>query len=49
MRPRTLDEFVGQEHLLGEDKTFRRLIEKDRVSSLISGGLRVPEKLLLPI
>ncbi len=38
MRPRTLDEFVGQEHLLGPGKLLRRLIEADRVSSLILFG-----------
>ena len=35
MRPRTLDEFVGQTHLLGEGKVLRQLIEEDRVSSMI--------------
>ncbi len=38
MRPRTLDEYVGQEHLLGEGKVLRRLIENDRVSSMIFWG-----------
>ena len=35
MRPRTLDEFVGQEHILGKDKLLRRLIDSDKVSSVI--------------
>lgn len=38
MRPRTLEEFVGQTHLLGEGKVLRRLIEEDRVSSMIFWG-----------
>ena len=38
MRPRTLDEFVGQEHLLGKGKVLRQLIEQDRVSSMIFWG-----------
>ena len=29
LRPRTLDEFAGQKHLLGEGKVLRRLIEGD--------------------
>src|SRR6266540_814240 len=38
MRPRTLDEFVGQEHILGKGKLLRRLIESDQVTSLILWG-----------
>ncbi|MED0676458.1 AAA family ATPase [Aneurinibacillus thermoaerophilus] len=38
MRPRTLDEFVGQNHILGEGKLLRRAIEADRISSLIFHG-----------
>ncbi|GLI37095.1 replication-associated recombination protein A [Geobacter hydrogenophilus] len=38
MRPRTIDEYVGQEHLLGEGKLLRRLIESDTLSSLIFWG-----------
>ncbi len=38
MRPRTLEEFVGQEHLLGEGKLLRRLIETDQLTSLIFWG-----------
>jgi putative ATPase len=38
MRPRSLDEFVGQEHILGPGKLLRRAIEADRVSSLIFYG-----------
>ena len=38
MRPRSLEEFVGQKHLLGEGKVLRQLIEGDRVSSMIFWG-----------
>ena len=38
MRPRTLDEFVGQEHILGPGRLLRRAIEADRVSSVIFYG-----------
>ena len=38
MRPRTLGEVVGQEHLLGKDKLLRRLIENDQISSIIFWG-----------
>lgn len=38
MRPVTLEEFVGQRHILGEGKLLRRAIDADRVSSLIFYG-----------
>jgi putative ATPase len=38
MRPRTLDEFVGQDHILGPGRLLRRAIEADRLSSLIFYG-----------
>ncbi|MBI4540486.1 MAG: replication-associated recombination protein A [Gemmatimonadetes bacterium] len=38
MRPRTLDEFVGQEHLLGRGKVLRGLIEGGTLSSMIFWG-----------
>ena len=38
MRPRTLDEFVGQEHFLGEGKLLRRLLQADRLGSIIFYG-----------
>ena len=38
MRPFSLDEFVGQEHILGKGKLLRRAIEADRVSSLVLFG-----------
>ena len=38
MRPQTLDEIVGQEHLLGEGKPLRRMIEEDSLTSMILWG-----------
>lgn len=38
LRPRTLDEFVGQKHLLDPGKVLRNLIEADRISSMIFWG-----------
>lgn len=38
MRPKTLDEFVGQKHILGKGKLLRRAIEADRISSLVLYG-----------
>lgn len=38
MRPRNLDEFAGQRHLLGEGKVLRQLIDRDRVPSMIFWG-----------
>jgi len=38
MRPRTLDEFAGQQHILGPGKLLRRMIEADRLTSVIFYG-----------
>jgi putative ATPase len=38
MRPRSLDEFVGQSHILGPGQLLRRAIEADRIQSLIFYG-----------
>src|SRR6266516_3241786 len=38
MRPRTLDEFAGQSHILGPGQLLRRAIEADRIQSLIFYG-----------
>ena len=38
LRPQTLEEYAGQEHLLGPGKILRRLIEHDQVSSMIFWG-----------
>lgn len=38
LRPRDLDEFFGQKHLVGEGKVLRRLIESDKIPSMIFWG-----------
>ena len=38
VRPKTLDEFIGQEHVLGKDKILYRTIKADRLSSIILWG-----------
>ena len=38
LRPQDLNDFVGQEHLLGEGKALRKLIEADKISSMIFWG-----------
>lgn len=38
MRPQNLDEFVGQEHLVGEGRVLRKLIESDQIPSMIFWG-----------
>jgi putative ATPase len=38
MRPRSIDEFAGQEHFLGPGKLLRRMLEADRISSAIFYG-----------
>lgn len=38
LRPERLEDFVGQEHLLGPGKMLRRLIEEDQISSMIFWG-----------
>ena len=38
LRPRDLEDFVGQKHLLGEGKILRRLIEEDKISSMVFWG-----------
>ncbi len=38
LRPQTLEEFVGQRHLIGEGKVLRRLIESDRIASMVFWG-----------
>src|SRR5947207_14142742 len=40
MRPRSLGEFVGQEHILGPGKLLRRAIEADRLPSVVFHGPR---------
>ena len=38
LRPKSLEEYVGQTHLLGPGKMLRRLIEQDQISSMIFWG-----------
>ncbi len=38
MRPRTLEEFVGQEHFVGPDKLLRRMLQADRLASAVFYG-----------
>ena len=38
LRPRTLDEIVGQEHLVGPGRALRRLVEQDKLTSTILWG-----------
>src|SRR5215211_1172344 len=38
MRPRTLDEFVGQEHLVGERGALRRMIDRGHLTSMVLWG-----------
>ena len=38
MRPRTLDAYIGQRHLVGEDAVLRRMIESGRITSFILWG-----------
>ena len=38
MRPQTLEEFIGQRHIIGEGRLLRRAIEADRITSVIFYG-----------
>ena len=38
MRPKTLDEYIGQKHLVGEGAVLRKMIDAGRVSSFILWG-----------
>jgi len=38
LRPTVLDDFIGQEHILGKDKILRRIIESDRIIPMIFWG-----------
>lgn len=37
LRPRTLDDYIGQEHLVGEGAVLRRMIDSGRIASFILG------------
>ena len=49
LRPRTLDEIVGQKHIIGKDKLLYRAIRADKLSSLIFYGPPGTGKTLLPV
>ena len=38
LRPQTLNDYIGQQHLVGEDGVLRRMIDSKRVSSFILWG-----------
>jgi putative ATPase len=38
LRPQSLDEFIGQEHLVGKGAVLRRMIESGRIPSIIFWG-----------
>jgi len=40
LRPRHLDEFVGQTHLVGKGAVLRRMIDSGKIPSIISGDRR---------
>lgn len=44
MRPTTLDEVLGQKHLIGENKILRKCVENKRLFSMIFLDLLVVEK-----
>ena len=46
VRPETLDEYIGQKHILSKDKMLYRAIMTDNISSAIFTGLRGEEKQL---
>jgi len=46
MRPKTLDEFLGQEELVGQGKLLRQAIESDSIPSMIFGVRQEAAKLL---
>ena len=48
LRPKTLEQVVGQEHIIGEGKLLYRAIKADKISSVIFYGLREQGKQLLP-
>ena len=44
MRPRNLDEYIGQDHIVGKGRLLRRAIAADQLTSVIFTGLRELEK-----
>ncbi len=50
MRPKTIDQVIGQEHLVGPGKIIRRMVEANRLSSMILyGPLQESAKPVLPL
>ena len=49
MRPKTIDQVIGQEHLVGPGKIIRRMVEANRLSSMILYGLLESAKPVLPL
>ena len=49
MRPKTIDQVIGQEHLVGQGKIIRRMVEANRLSSMILYGLRESARPVLPL
>lgn len=49
MRPETLEEFVGQQHIIGPNRLLYRAIKGDRLSSVIFYGPPGTEKLRWPV
>lgn len=49
LRPRTIDDIIGQRHILGENRILRRLIEHDTVPSMIFGGRQGLERQRSPV
>lgn len=48
MRPRNLDEYIGQDHIVGKGRLLRRAIAADQLTSVIFTDLREAEKQPLP-
>lgn len=48
LRPKNLDEYIGQEHLVGPGAVLRRMIDGEKFRLSFFGGLRVLEKQLWP-
>lgn len=49
MRPKTIDQVIGQEHLVGPGKIIRRMVEANRLSSMILYGPPGIAKPVLPL
>ena len=49
MRPKTIDQVIGQEHLVGPGKIIRRMVEANRLSSMIYMDPQESAKPVLPL